>query len=180
MGGKGGDDKASRKAMRIADDIWDNVRPLNRDFTKQFRNFMSGGYDPMQNPVYQAGRNAMEDQFQVAQDQIIANMAPGGAMDAGLNDLYTGRARGIGELAAQVAQDEYNKAYGMATMSPQQSLSSLGQLAGQQAMSNAQQQAGKYGMMGDIGQGAGMLIGMSKGGPAGAAAGAALPYIPAL
>ena len=115
-------------------------------------------YDVTRNPVYRAGRQTLEDQYDVGRQNILAQTPAGGALIDSLAQMEQGRSQSLGGLSAQVAQDEYNKLYGMATGAPGQAMSTMSNLAGQQAMANAQEQAGKAGAMGDLGLGAGMLL----------------------
>ena len=119
-------------------------------------------YDVTRNPVWGAGRGLIEDQYTRARENTLGAMPGGGALTDTLARIEEGRAQSMGDLASQIAQDEYNKLYGLATGAPAQSMSTLSNLAGQQAMAAAQQQAGKYGALGDIGMGAGMLFGGGK------------------
>ena len=68
-------------------------------------------------------QRALEDQYGVAQESILSTLPEGGVLEESLANLETERAQGLGDLAAQIALDEYNKAYGVATGSPQTSMS---------------------------------------------------------
>ena len=119
-------------------------------------------YDVTRNPVWGAGRNVIENQYDVARQNTLSNMPKGGALVDTMSDVDQGRAQALGGLASQVSQDEYNKAYGMATGAPGQAMSTMSSLAGSEAMANAQQSAGKMGALGDLGLGAGTYFGSKK------------------
>ena len=159
--GKGGDSdtRAGKKTEKMAEDYFERTKPLRKDMVRNYEGFMEGGYDVSQNPVWGSSRGVMEDQYDVARENVISNTPKGGALNEGLTDVEMGRARSLGDLSAQISQDEYNKAYGMATGSPQVSMGTMASLAGSQAMANSQQSAGKMGALGDIGMGAGMYMG---------------------
>ena len=161
MGDKGGGG-ASEKAAKLADKYWDYSRPVTGTYAKQAKKFMRGRFDPTQSPLYDAGRLGIEDQYGVARENILANMPTGGAMYSLLADTETNRANALTSLEAQIMEDEYNKAYGFATGAPQVSIGGLTSLAGSQAAANAQQQAGKFGALGELGSGLGMAYGMTK------------------
>lgn len=112
-------------------------------------------------PMWAPGKMAIEDQYRVAKDNILANMPSGGALYESLGDLERGRAGGYTDLTGQIGMDMWNKAYSVATGVPQTSLQGLGvasQGQSQAMMANANADAGKAGMMGDLGMGAGMLL----------------------
>ena len=158
MGDKGGDDKYGKEAGRIARKRYQKVEPLEDMLIERFRTGMEGGFDPTQTPFYQPARQTLEDQYKRAQESIIGNMPRGGQMLDALANADFERAKSLGGLEAQIAADEYNKLYGVATGTPQQSLGVLGSLAGQQAQANAQAQGAKMGFMGDIGQAVGYWL----------------------
>lgn len=115
-------------------------------------------YDVTRNPVWGAGRNVIENQYDVAKQNTLSNIPRGGALVDTLADVDKGRAQALGGLAGQISQDEYNKVYGMATGAPGQAMNTMSNLAGQQAMAASQEQAGKAGAFGDLGLGAGMVL----------------------
>lgn len=113
-------------------------------------------------------RTTIEDQFGRAQENLIANMPSGGTLGGALSGMEMERGQVMGNMEAQnqarlnqLAQsmwsDEMQRAYGLGTMSPNQAMSGLGTAAAAQASANAQQQGMKYGALGDVGQGAGMI-----------------------
>ena len=158
-GGKDGSNKASKTASKMAKDYYDQTDPMRQSLIGNFEDFLGGGYDVSQNPVWGAGRNVLENQYNVAKENVIGQTPKGGALTEQLAGVEEARAGSLGELGANVAQDEYNKLYGMATGAPGQAMGTMSHLAGTQAMANAQQTAGKYGALGDMGQGAGMYLG---------------------
>jgi len=162
MGGdknSGGSNKMDKAAGKIAMDYYNQTDPMRQQMIGNYGNFMEGGYDVSQNPVWGAGRGVIEDQYNVARENTIGASPRGGALTDQLAGVEESRAGALGNLAANVSQDEYNKAYGMATGVPQQSMGTLTTLAGNQAMANSQEQAGKYGALGGMGQGLGMYLG---------------------
>ena len=159
-GGKEADEpQSSEEAAKIAKKMFRQTNPLRKDMIGNFENFLGGGYDVSQNPVWGAGRDVIENQYDVARENAIGNIPAGGALTDQLSNLDSDRASAMGQLGGNVAQDEYNKAYGMASGAPGQAMGTLSQIGGQQAMANAQQTSGKYGALGDLGMGAGMYLG---------------------
>jgi hypothetical protein len=161
MGKDGGGDnkKWDKAAANIAQDIYAGTSPNRKRLLSNQENFLEGDYDISQNPVWGAGRGVIEDQYSVAEENVIGATPRGGALTDQITNLESNRADALGGLAAQVSQDEYNKTYGAAFGAPQQSMSTLTALSGQNAMANAQESAGKMGAMGDLGLGAGMYFG---------------------
>ena len=162
-GGKdGGSNKASKTASKMAKGYYDDTDPMRQTMIGNFENFLDGGYDVAQNPVWGAGRDVIENQYDVARENVIGNIPRGGALQDQLGGVEEARAGALGQLGGNVAQDEYNKLYGMATGAPGQAMGTMSGLAGQQAMANSQTQAGKYGALGDLGMGAGYVLGAGK------------------
>jgi hypothetical protein len=160
MGGKGGgSNDANDMAQQMAMRQYRETQPLRTGILERGQEFMEGGFDPTQMPVYNVGRQGIESQYDVARQNILGGMPAGGQMFDRLADVEVNRANQIGGLGAQIAQDEYNKLYGVATGAPQVSMGALTSLAGSRAGAQAQQQAGKYGMTGALGGGLGEFLG---------------------
>ena len=162
-GGKGSDGGGSGKKLeKMAKDYYEKTDPMRQSMIGNYENFLGGDYDVSQNPVWGPSRDVLEGQYDVARENVISNVPKGGALTEQLTNVDTARAEGLGGLASNIAQDEYNKAYGMATGAPGQSFGAMSNLAGQQAMAQSQQTAGKYGALGDMGMGAGYVLGAGK------------------
>ena len=159
-GGKEADTpKQSKVAAKIAKDYYQSTDPLRESLLGNYQNFLGGGYDVAQNPVWGAGRNVIENQYDVARENVLSNIPKGGQLTDQLAGVEEARAGSLGNLGGAVAQDEDNKLYGMATGAPGQAMGTLANIGGQQAMANAQQTAGKYGALGDLGMGGGYILG---------------------
>ena len=159
MGGKNDEPSASKQAGEIAEDMYKRVRPLQRTFVRQGENFMQGGFDPTGMPMWDVGKRTIDDQYDRAREGMISNMPTGGALQSSLAGTEIDRANAMGNLSGGIAQDEYNKIYGMATGTPQQSMNTLTNVGASQAAMQGQQSAGKFGALGDLGMGAGMYMG---------------------
>ena len=107
----------------IASDYYAQTQPIQTEVFSGLESFMQGDYDVSENPAWESSKRALEDQYGVAQESILSTLPEGGVLQESLADLETERAQGLGDLAAQIALDEYNKAYGVATLSPQTSMS---------------------------------------------------------
>ncbi|MHC4266541.1 MAG: hypothetical protein ACYSUK_11510, partial [Planctomycetota bacterium] len=149
---------------KISRQMWNRAKPISTEYANRANRFMRGKLNPTASPMYASGRMGIEDQYDVARDQMISNLPVGGGLYSNLGDLEVDRANALTGLEGRIAQDDYNKAYGFATGVPQSSASSLTTLAGTQAEAAAQETAAKYGALGDIGAGAGTMYGMKKGG----------------
>jgi hypothetical protein len=125
-------------------------------------NFLNGNLDYTQSPVWGASKNAAETQYRLARDQIMQNVPSGGRLLDTLSDTDTAKARTLTDAASNIGMDEYNKIYGMATGTPQQTISGLSSaegsatsLQGYQMQQNAIEDASKNQLYGNLGQGVG-------------------------
>lgn len=128
---------AEEQGMGFADELagmareyWKQTGPLRSKMIDRSTRLMGKDFDVRGGPVYRAGRNTLEDQYGVAQEQMLSAMPSGGGLQQGMADLAGGRADSLANLASQIAQDEYNKAYGIGVGSPQISMTGMTQ-AGQ-------------------------------------------------
>jgi hypothetical protein len=140
MGGKNNDNDAADRASKIAMKMYRQTDPARQMILEQGQDFLAGDYDVSGLPTYDPAKRALEDQYQMARQNIIANLPTGGAQAAGMTDLETQRANQLSNLTANLAQDQYNKIYGTAMLTPQTSSNTLASLAGSQAGIQAQQQ----------------------------------------
>lgn len=116
-----------------------------------------GNFDPTVNPIYQAGRGTIEDQYGVAKENIIGNTPSGGQLTDKLADLETSRADALGGLAADSYQDLWNKAFQYSTGAASTSQGTLSGLAGSEAMLNAQKNAQFNQNMSELGYALGQI-----------------------
>jgi hypothetical protein len=153
----------------------------------------SGSIIDALSPVYQAGKKASENQYKVARDAIMANVPMGGGYASAMSDLEANRADSLLNLESTIANDLYNKAYGLATGTPQTSASMLGSAAtaaNQSAQVAASQQASTNSLLGNLGMAGGYALGTSgkgaslmgagKGGASAGATGAIMADAPEL
>jgi len=126
-------------------------------------------FDVTASPMWDPTKMQAERSFDVAMDNILSQLAVGGGMNEAITDLNIGKASTLTSLAGQIAQDEYNKIYGLAAGAPQTTLGGLGgassamaSLAGQQAQASSMESAGKAGGLGSLGSGLGFMIGAGK------------------
>lgn len=150
-----------------------------------FGDVIAGRFDPKSSPLwastFNTGKEALESQYGLAKDAVLANLPRGGGQVRGITDVETARAGEAArlpmELSANITGDLMNKAYGAAFGAPGQAMSGLGSAAGLRSQSDAiraQQQAAQARGMGSlIGMGIGAGIG-GKGGPKGATTGASI------
>ncbi len=153
-----------------------------------FGDVLSGRFDPSTSklwaPSFSSGKQAIEDQYGIAKDAVLANAPRGGAMGSGLADVEISRAQDASslpqQLSASITEDMMNKAYGAAFGAPASAMSGLSSAAGtygsrqaQQDAINAQKQAAQARGMGSlIGMGIGTAIAPGIGTKAGATVGA--------
>lgn len=120
----------------------------------------STGYEGFlsRNPVYMGGKQQVENQYGRGMDNLLASMPAGGAMYENMVGMEQNRAQSIGDLAAGVYQDLYNKAYGVATGTPQQSVSQLAQIGAASDAAEAQRDAGQSAAAGGAASAIGSII----------------------
>jgi len=182
MGGKGGSSGGldyndiqslmrSNPAAEMSQQYFDETAPARTELIGRGTRFSKGDLDYTQSPMYGPGKGAIEDQYEVARQNIIAETPSGGAMSSNMANLEQQRARGMSDLASRISQDDYNKIYGAAFGAPQTSIggtsgvSSSGvggaaNIASADLAAQAGQSAGKSNMFGQFGQGAGTYFGM--------------------
>lgn len=147
MGSKGStSNSATRTQARLASQLVSESAPLRQALMRNYGNQFSGdSVDLSQSPVFSAGRDVLNQQFQNAEQNIIANTAEGGALLDRLSDNETQRAIAIGNLAAGVTETDLNRAIQLATGATSSAQSGFGSAAAAQAaqaQANASEKAG--------------------------------------
>ena len=107
-----------------------------------------------ESPSFLAFKESADQQFNQAKDNVIARTAPGGALTDALVDLESNRAGALSQGAGQAFDQDTARAMTLATGTTGQALGSLGQAGSTQAamaQANAQQNAGKFGALGEAG-----------------------------
>lgn len=200
MGGGGGggsnisplpmtENYAAKKAGEIGENSWNMTIPMRDAFiNKYFMPFLEGNYNPQTMPgfapQYDMLRGAMEKQFGVARDNVLASSPRGGAQTSALANLEYNRARdtglGTSQLSSNILSDLWNKSYNTGFVTaPATALQGLGinaadtrsSLNKQQDMALAAQSANaqmdqaasssKGGGLGLLGAGLGSIMGMA-------------------
>lgn len=115
-------------------------------------------FDPTQSFMFEPARNVINQQFENARENIIANTAPGGALLDRLAENETQKAMQLGSLAADIGERDLNRAIGLATGQTQQAQSGFNSAAYLQAQQAQQQAQDKQG----AGQALGTMAGMAK------------------
>ena len=127
-GGSNNSDKWSKKAYKLTKEQLDYARPIQRQVYGRLQDAMAGGFNPDASPVFQAGKQGIEQNYQTAMDHLLSTAPAGGALYSTMGDLESSRARNLSDLMARVYMDDWNKAYGIATGMPQSSLAMMGNL----------------------------------------------------
>ena len=152
----------------IAQRLFEQTQPMRTSIIGRGEQFLGPeGFDVSTSPVWSPSRNVLEEQYNVARENIISGMPRGGQLPVELRELEETRAQGLGDLAGRIATDEYNKIYGLATGVPGQAIRGMagaGNIVAQQAIAQATQQVGKSQMYGDVGQGIGTMMAAKGGG----------------
>ena len=165
VGGTGGNMATTGGPTSLAEmalDLYNKTGPARQSIIDRGTNFLEGGLDVTQSPLWGSGKNAAETQYQNARDAMMANLPGGGALQSSLATGETDKARTLTDLASRIGMDEYSKIYGLASGAPQQSMAGMGvagqtnaTLAGQEMYQNIQEDAQKNQLYGDLGAGIG-------------------------
>ena len=129
-------------------------------------------------------KRTIEDQYQMAQEEILASMPSGGTLSSALAESEMEKATALGDLSKEIGLEEYylaleqqkelntlaqalyademSRAYGLGTMTPTQTMGALGSVAQAEAASAAAESSGKYGVSGDLGTAIGTIIAAGK------------------
>jgi hypothetical protein len=79
-------------------------------YFKRAEDILSGNYDPTKSAMYGPTRNAVEQSYSGARENILSNLPQGGVMQEALADLESTRAQSLSDMMAQIYQGEYNTA----------------------------------------------------------------------
>lgn len=158
--------------------IYKEQGPTRNKVYQRTADFMNNNLGYTTHPWYQTGKAGVEEQYGIAKDQILANIAAGGGLDSALKDVELSRAKSLTDLMGQIAMDEYNKAYGVAMNAPQviQGYGTAGQILASGDQARASGQAAQSQLMGQIGSSIGMIAGtmLTGGNPIGGKAGSTI------
>lgn len=116
-----------------------------RDLTTEQLTAILGGAPASSVPAYAPSRAALENQYNVAQGQILSTLPRGGQQNAALEDLINTRASGVSNLESTIAGNAFNQALStgfgvlpVALGTEAQSANTLASLENQQAQSESQ------------------------------------------
>jgi len=142
-------------AAGIANQLMSETSPLRQNMISNWSDMLGGNYDMSQSPLYGQAKYNIGSQFDTARNNIMSALPSGGGLQKAIADTYTQEAGSMANAMGNAWQDEYNKAYGMASGAPQMAISGLGIGAG----ATAAQNSAKMGKTGDVGQGLGYFLG---------------------
>lgn len=183
----------TQQLASMASDLWGQTTPIRNSFTSDyFMPFLQGNYNPATMPgfapLYDIGRTGIEDQYNVAKQNIEASTPRGGSMTNALSGLEYNRAKSAGTLGSQISSnlisDLWNKAYNTGWVTaPSQAMGGMGgaasteqsslnnylgaqmqaqqMMAQQTAAQNASNNQGKASGMGVLGSGIGGALGLA-------------------
>lgn len=166
--GKGGVNASNAGAdalSQIASSLYSQTAPNRKLILDRQNQFLKGNLDVTNTPMFGALKNATDQQFGRAEENILANTAGGGALTAALAGNEYAKANTLTQGIGNIAQDEYNKAFGFATGAPGQAMQGLGSAASaqaSQAYAQAQDNASRMKKFGDAKSGAGRAAGGGK------------------
>jgi hypothetical protein len=136
MGSKGKSTDSSQYESMIGDiakDYWGSTKPLRENMLSQYADIQSGKWSPEQDrqyaPMYALARSGIENQYNVAKENVMSNTPRGGAMTAALSGLEGQRATDAGNIPAQIGQQlmqaKENQIYGTGWGAPGQAMAGL-------------------------------------------------------
>jgi len=111
--------------MDMGQEWWNQTAPIRSGVTSRLTDFLQGNFDPTASALYAPSKMAIEDQYGVARENLVSALPSGGGMYDAMAALEGNRARSLADTVANIAGDEYSKAYGVATSSPQMSMSGM-------------------------------------------------------
>lgn len=167
-GGSSGGNASADEMARIARELWNQSKGVRDPFLAQMSQFMTQGWDPTTSKMWDPLKANVEQQYSTARNNILSNVPAGGSLLESLADNENAKAGTLSGMAGNLIQDMYNKAYGISTNSPQQSISGMlgaGQLYNQAYMGNASNQLANQGGLSsllNLGQGLGNSINWIK------------------
>jgi hypothetical protein len=147
-------DRATDAQMRLSEKLVRQSDPLRQQLFANSADFLRGDFDVSSLPQYGAGKEAIEQQFGRAQDQLIAGTPEGGGLTDALGNLGGVRAGSLVNLQGALGEAETNRALQLGTFGAAQGssgFSSAGNIQAQLAQAEAQQNAGKASGLGSAG-----------------------------
>lgn len=146
---------------RLSQDYYNQTQPLRTSLIGRSNNFLSGGLDVTQSPMYGALKSGIEGQFGTAKNNIMSSLPQGGALLEALSNLEGQKASSLATGIGGLASDELTRAYGLGTGGAGTALGGLGNAAGLQGQSLLAQAQNRSQMLGGLGQGLGSILAMA-------------------
>ncbi len=118
---------------QIAKDYWKQTAPLRSNMLEDWKKIQEGTWnaqtDPQYAPLYASARSGIEDQYNVARENMISNAPRGGALTGALSGVETQRAEDLGSVPAQLTQqimsNKENQIFGTGWGAPGQAMAGL-------------------------------------------------------
>lgn len=127
------------------------------------------GPDVTNSPQFASLKDAIDRQFSIARNNVLATTPAGGALSRSLTNLEGQRAGTTATGIGNLYDNELNRAFSLATGSTPQAMSGLGSAGAIQAQLDAANQARQSAAKQGLGTGLGYIGGMYLGGPVGGA-----------
>lgn len=113
------------EASEIARKQYEETQPLRDMFMQDWLQTMQGGQPQFMETMYSGLKQPIEQQYDVARENIISSLPQGGGLQSELANLETARAQGLQDVLQNIWQDQLSKAYGYAAGAPQLAISGL-------------------------------------------------------
>ena len=111
-----------------AQELYDRTKPVREQFLSQWSK-MGQGEMPFGQTAFpemlKAAKGPIEQQYDVARQNIMESIPQGGRLDEALMGVETARAQGLQDVVADYLMDQINKMYGTAWGTPQMSISGM-------------------------------------------------------
>jgi hypothetical protein len=99
----------------MANETYGNTAQARDLINRRGLDFMQGNFDPSTSPAWAPTKNMAEQQYSSAKQDIMGNTPKGGALLRELSGANMDKARTMVNQSGNIAQDEYNKIFGLAT-----------------------------------------------------------------
>lgn len=159
-----GHQSTSETLASIATQLFQQTDPLRRGFIGQAEQFLGGGFDVTQTPEFGAIKEATESQFDLARQQVLETTPTGGALIDALTNIEQGRATALTQGIGDLAREQGQRAFSLATGAPLQTAvgaqSAAEQIAANLQAAQISAEAGESAATkGALGFGVGSLLG---------------------
>jgi hypothetical protein len=132
------------EAARQSREIYNQTAGLRGATLADWNKILAGEFPTSSNLMFSGLRAPIEQQYNTAKQNILANTPRGGGLTKALADVDIARAGGLSDTLSNIWQNQLNQATGQAWGSPALSIQGLGQSAGTLGQLGASQLSTEY------------------------------------